>query len=501
MNSIKKLASETVIYGLGTIAPRLLNYLLLTPFYTSIFQQSEYGVVIELYAYVALVMVILTFGMETTYFKFASTEKDKNKVYSTAALFLLAASVIFIFVINIFTPDIANKLSYSNHQEYFIWLGIILGIDAFLSIPFARLRHENRAVHFTVIKILNILTNIGFNLLFFVYLPDAYKNGSDTFLLKLYNPEIGVGYAFIANLIASVFTFVLLIPEIFKIRLEFDLKLFKHMLKYAYPLVIIGIAGMINEVSDKYFLRFFLTIPDAIQDKNDYITSVIGVYGANTKIAVLMTIFIQMFKFAAEPFFFSQAKEKNSKKTYADVMKYFIIFGLLIFLGVMLFLDIVKYFIDSKFHEGLFIVWIILLANLFLGIFYNLSVWYKLTSKTAYGAVIAITGAAITILINIIFVPKLGYTASAWARFSCYFAMMIISYFWGRKIFYINYDLKSIFRYIFIALLIFIISMFNNIETEYLKLMLNAVLFLSFVILIYLFEKKSLNKIISETHK
>ncbi len=497
MNSIKKLAGDTVIYGLGTIAPRLLNYLLLTPFYTAIFQTSEYGVVIELYAYVALAMVILTFGMETTYFRFASTEKNKNKVYSTSALFLLAASVLFVFVINIFTPEIADKLSYSNHHEYFIWLGIILGIDAFLSIPFAKLRNENRAVQFTIIKVLNIFTNIGFNLLFFVYLPNAYKDGSDTILLKLYNPEIGVGYAFIANLIATVFTFVLLIPEIFKIRLEFDIKLFKRMLKYAYPLVIIGIAGMINEVSDKYFLRFYLTIPEAVVDKGEYISSVIGIYGANTKIAVLMTIFIQMFKFAAEPFFFSQAKENNSKQTYADVMKYFIIFGLFIFLGVMLFLDIVKYFIDVKFHEGLHVVWIILLANLLLGIFYNLSIWYKLTNLTKYGAIVALMGASVTIIINIIFVPQFGYIASAWGHFSCYFIMVVISFYWGQKVFPVSYDFKVIAKYMFIAAFIFILSNFNTIDNVLVKLSVNAILYLSFIAIIFISEKKKIIKIIT----
>jgi len=498
LNSIKKLAGQTVIYGLGTIAPRLLNYLLLTPFYTTIFKTNEYGVVIELYAYVALAMVILTFGMETTYFRFASTEKNKNKVYSTSALFLLAASVLFIFVINIFTPDIADKLSYSNHHEYFIWLGIILGIDAFLSIPFAKLRNENRAVQFTIIKVLNIFTNIGFNLLFLVYLPDAYKDGSDTILLELYNPEIGVGYAFIANLIASAFTFVLLIPEIFKIRLEFDIELFKRMLKYAYPLVIIGIAGMINEVSDKYFLRFYLTIPDIVADKGEYINSVIGIYGANTKIAVLMTIFIQMFKFAAEPFFFAQAKEKDSHKTNADVMKYFVIFGLLIFLGVMLFLDIVKYFIDPKFHEGLYIVWIILLANLFLGIFYNLSIWYKLSNKTRYGAIIALTGATVTILINYVFVPEFGYIASAWARFSCYFLMMVFSYFWGRKIMRVDYDLKQIAKYVFIALIIYIISTFNTIDGSVLKLAVNFLLYIAFLAFVVFSERKTLQLIVKK---
>ncbi len=485
-----------MVYGLGTIAPKVLNFLLLTPFYTYIFGLSQYGVVTELYSYVALLMVVLTFGMETTFFRFASTEKNTEKVYSTSALSLFSTSIIFLFLMYFFLPDIAAAIKYQEHPEYILWLSIILSLDAFISIPFARLRQENRALRFSLIKIGNISVNIIFNLLFFVYLPYLEESNSSSFLLQFYNPEIGVGYAFIANLIATSFASLLLIPEILKIKFSFDFVLYKRMISYAYPLVIIGIAGMINDVSDKIMLKFLVSVPDIISDKADYVQAIIGEYGANTKIAVLMTLFIQMFKFAAEPFFFSQEKEKNSKQIFADIMKYFILFGLFIFLGVMLYLDIFKYFINEKFHGGLFVVPIILMGNLFLGVFYNLSVWYKLKNITKYGAVIALIGASITILINAIFVPIYGYIASAWGHFSCYFSMMVISYFWGKHHLKINYDISTIGKFCFIAVLVYVISLFNIFDALYFKLAINILLFLAFVVSIFVIDKKEIIKIL-----
>ena len=492
MNSIKKLAGQTVVYGLGTIAPRILNFLLLTPFYTYIFGLSEYGVITELLSYVAVMMVLLTYGMETTFFRFAASEPDKEKVYSTSALSLFTTSVLFLVLIFTFLPGIASAMKYKDHPDYILWLSIILALDAFNSIPFARLRQENKALRFSIIKIINVSVNIAFNLLFFVYFPSLVKNGSTSELLQFYNPEIGVGYAFVSFLVASAVTTILLIPEILKIRFSFDFQLFKRMLHYAYPLVIIGIAGMINDVSDKIMLKYLVEVPATIPNPDDYVQGLIGEYGANTKIAVLMNIFIQMFRFAAEPFFFSQEKEKDSKETYAAVMKYFTVFGLLIFLGVMLYLDIFKYFIDDKFHGGLFVVPIILLGYMFLGIFYNLSVWYKLKNLTLYGAAIAIIGSLVTIFINIIFVPKFGYIASAWGHFVCYLVMMVISYFWGRKYFPINYDLTKIFKFMSIAAIVYIISRFNTFEATFGKLAINSLLYIAFIGSIFVLDKKNI---------
>lgn len=496
MNQIKKLAGQTLVYGLGTIAPKVLNFLLLTPFYTYIFGLSQYGVVTELYSYVALLMVVLTFGMETTFFRFASSEPNSEKVYSTSAISLFTTSALFIIVVYFFLPGIASALKYDNHPEYILWLAIILSLDAFISIPFARLRHENKALRFSLLRIANIGINIGFNLLFFVYMPFLEKEGSNSFLLQFCNADMGVGYAFIANLIATGCTTLLLLPEIFRIKFSFDFVLYKRMISYAYPLVIIGIAGMINEVSDKIMLKFLVIPPEHIVDQKDYIQGVIGEYGANTKIAVLMTLFIQMFKFAAEPFFFSQEKETNAKQTYADVMKYFFVFGLLIFLGVMLYLDIFKYFINEKFHGGLFVVPIILLGNFFLGIFYNLSVWYKLKNLTQYGAIIALIGAAITILINVLFVPVYGYIASAWGHFSCYLVMMIISFYWGKKHFPISYDLKNIGKFALVAVIIYVISLFNTFDALIFKLGINTILFILFIGSIFVIDKRKILSIV-----
>ena len=495
MEAIKKLAGQTVIYGMGTIVPRFLNYLLLTPFYTRLFEKGEYGIVTELYAYVALLLVILTYGMETTSFRFAETERNSRKVFSTAMVSILASSTFFILLIGLLHEQIAGWMRYESNSEYIIWMAIIVASDAFMAIPFARLRQQNKAVRFSAIKFIGISVNIGLNLLFLVYMPNLSEKGSDSFLLRFYNPEIGVGYAFIANLIAVGVTFLLLIRDIIEIKFDFSKQLLKKMLTYAWPLIIIGVAGMINEVADKPLMKYLLKIPSGVSDENGYVMEQIGVYGANTKIAVLMTIFIQMFKFAAEPFFFNQAKEKNSNQVYADVMKYFVVFCMLIFLGVTLFIDVVKYFIDEKFHEGLNVVPIILIGNMFLGVFYNLSVWYKLKDLTRLGAVIAIIGASITLLINFIFVPNYGYMGSAWGHLACYTVMMTISYLWGRRYLAVNYDLKRILTYMAIGFAIYVISLFNLLDTTWAFYLVNCVLFLLFAGIVFIAERGKLKQV------
>jgi O-antigen/teichoic acid export membrane protein len=492
LNKIKKLAGQTAIYGLGTIVPRLLNYLLLTPFYTYIFAQGNYGIFTELYAYVAFLLVILTYGMETTFFRFAEKEKNPNQVFSTALFSIFFTTTIFIVFVYFFLQPIANAIHYENNPEYIVWIAIIVGIDAISSIPFAKLRQQNKAIKFVVIKLINVVVNIGLNLFFLVYCPKIISENPESILNSIYSPNIGVGYAFISNLIASAISFLFLIPTIVSCKVEISFSLLKRMLKYSYPLLIVGIAGIMNEHADKILLKHFISVPDNIIDKKEFIMSQIGIYGANYKLAVLMTIFIQMFRYAAEPFFFSQEKEKNSDKVYADILKYFTIFGLLIFLSVTLYIDVVKYFIGPEYRVGLKIVPIVLLANLFLGIFYNLSVWYKLKNLTHYGAIIAISGSLITIITNIIFIPKFGYTASAWATLACYVSMVIMSYSWGRKYLKIPYAIKNVLSYIAFAILIFIISNEFRPENRYLLFSLNTIYFAFFILLIYFFEKKIL---------
>lgn len=458
MKPLKKLAGQTAVYGMGTIVPRLLNYLLLTPFYTRIFVEGQYGIVTELYAYVAFLLVLLTYGMETSFFRFAESEKNKDRVFSTALSSLLLSSTVFIFLAVVFSGQLASLIRYDGHPEYIVYFGIIVGVDAFTSIPFAQLRQQNRAFRFAWIKIINVLTNILFNFFFLLFCPWFIENNPDSILQAVYDPAIGVGYAFISNLIASLVTLLLLLPDIIKTSYSFDSGLLRRMLSYGLPLLLVGLFGMINEVSDKLLFKFLITVPAHVSDPGNYVLGQLGIYGANYRLAVLMTLFIQMFRYAAEPFFFSNAREENAKRLYAYVMKYFVIFCLLIFLAVTLFIDIFKYFIGPDFRSGLGIVPIILMANLLLGIFYNLSVWYKLTDKTRFGALIAFSGAIVTIVLNILLVPRYGYTGAAWAHLSCYFFMVVLSFIGGRKYYRIAYDLRNIFFYFFAASLIYFIS-------------------------------------------
>ena len=494
MNHIKQLAGQTAIYGLGTMIPRFLNYALLTPFYTRIFMPGEYGVVTELYAYVVVLLVILTYGMETGFFRFAEKEKNNEKVFTTALLSLLTTSVAFVLIVLLFNNKIAGIIGYSLNREYIIILSIIISIDAFTAIPFAKLRRENRSLRFVTIKLINTGVIIGLVFFFLYAAPKLLEDGKQNWIEKIYSPEIGVGYVFIANLVGSIITLILLVPEIFQVKLYFDLKLFKRMVIYSLPLLIAGLGGSINEALDKIILKHLL--PDsgtAIEQ--------VGIYGANFKVAVIMTLFIQMFRYAAEPFFFSKAKEKNAKELYADVMKYFVIFCLIIFLGVMMYIEIVKHFIGPEFREALDIVPIVLVANLFYGIFVNLSIWYKLNDLTKYGAVIVMAGALVTVVINVGFVPEYGYYASAWAHFFCYLIMVIVSFFWGRKFYKIKYDLVSISVYIGIALFLYFVSEIINIDSTIGKLGINTIIYLIFIVFIMwkedlkgLFTRKGLIK-------
>jgi O-antigen/teichoic acid export membrane protein len=494
LNQIKQLAGQTVIYGMGTIIPRLLNYLLLTPFYTRIFQQGEYGIVTELYAYVAFLFVLLTYGMETAFFRFSEKQIDKKQVYSTSLASLLVTSTLFILLVLSFARPIAAFIQYQDHVEYIIYFALIIGIDAFLAIPFAKLRQENKALKFAIIKIINVLSNIGFNFFFFLVCPGIYENNPDSALMSVYNPEIGVGYAFISNLLATIITMFLLLPEIFSASARVSMKLLRQMLKYAFPLLIVGIAGMVNEVSDKLLFKFLLTVPAHISDGKEYVLSQLGIYGANYKLAVLMTLFIQMFRYAAEPFFFSHAQKKDSKQLYADVMKYFVIFCLIIFLAVTLYLDIFKFFIGADFREGLHIVPIVLMANLFLGVFFNLSIWYKLNDLTRFGAYIALTGASITIILNILLVPSMGYTGAAWAHFFCYLVMVILSFILGRKHYPVPYNLRRILLYFVIAMLFFTIEQLVSWPGLYLKWIISTFWFLAFIITVVVMEKNIFKK-------
>ena len=489
VNPIKKLLGHTAVYGFSSIVGRLLNYLLV-PLYTSLFLPAEYGVVTDLYAYVGFLLVLLTYGTETAFFRFAEKQKNNETVFSTVVSALLFTSGIFIALTVLFAQPIANVLQYPQNKEYIIWFAVIIGVDAFISLPFAKLRQENKAVKFASFKLINIGLNIGFNLFFLLLCPYLLKNNPDSFVAGFYNSEIGIGYIFISNLIASVFTLLLFVPDFFKIKYRFSKVLLRQMLIYGFPLLFAGLAGMINEVIDRILLKYLTAVPETVENAHEYIMSQIGIYGANYKLSILMTLFIQAFRYAAEPFFFSQQKEKGAKKVYADVLKYFVIFGLLIFLGIMLYIDTVKYFINSRYHEGLAIVPVLLFANLFLGIIYNLSVWYKLTDRTRFAAYLAGGGAVVTIVLNIVLIPVIGYVGSAWATFACYFSIMTASYILGQKYYKINYDLKTIFIYLALALIIYFTA--NILDFEgLLKYTVNTLFLIIFIVVVFFKEKNT----------
>ena len=440
MSQIKKLAGQTAIYGLSSIIGRLLNYLLV-PLYTRIFEPAAYGVVSEFYAYVTFLIVLYTYGMETAYFHFSSKKGNDDAIYSNSLSTLTFSSVILSSILILFSQTIATALGYEAHPEYIVWFALILAFDAITALPFAKLRQENRAKRFALIKIVNISSNIGLNLFFLALLPQITNNNS---LSVLYNPAIGVGYVFIANLISSLITLLFFTNDFKQLTFKVDKLLVKEMLVYAFPLLIAGFAGMINETLDRAILKYLVT------DKSTALHQ-LGIYSACYKLSIIMTLFVQTYRYAAEPFFFSQQSKKNNKELYATIMNYFVFVCSLIFLGVMLFMNIAKYFIGEKFHEGLQVVPILLFANLFLGVYLNLSMWYKLAGKTKYGAWFSIVGAVITIVLNFLLIPIMGYMGAAWSTFICYGAIMIISYSYGQKHYAIPYNIKVCTAIVFLS--------------------------------------------------
>ncbi|HLO90756.1 MAG TPA: polysaccharide biosynthesis C-terminal domain-containing protein [Lentimicrobium sp.] len=486
MNPFKKLAGQTAVYGLPTIVGRLLNYLLV-PLYTRVFLPAEYGVVTEMYAYVSFLFVILTYGMETAYFRFSTSLTDRSRVFSTSIISLLFTSTFFVLIIFMFSDNIALLMGYSEHPEYIKWFSLILAADALCSIPYAYLRLNNKALRFAFVKVTNIAVNIAFNLLFILLIPYILKNYPvsplSLFFQSFYNESIGVGYIFISNLIASLLTLIMLLPAILKVKLQIDNALLRNMLRYAWPLLIFGLAGIINETFDRIILKYMLP------DKSTAMAQ-LGIYGACYKISILMTLFIQTYRYAAEPFFFDQSGKKDAKIMYARLMHYFIIICLFIYLAITLNLDLVLLFVGKDFREGAAVVPILLWANLFLGVFYNLSIWFKLTDRTKKGAMISIAGAIITLTLNFILIPTMGYLGAAWATFICYGFMMVLSWILGQKYYPINYYIKPAGLYTLITLIIYGISLYTNRLDFQLKMSINFLLLLSYILVVYLKEKR-----------
>lgn len=491
MSSIKKLAGQTLWYGASSIAARFISYIL-TPYLTVVLSKADYGRMGAIYSMIPLMNVIFTYGMETAYFRFIHHKSEHEAVNNTCTISLLFSTIVF-SVLLWMNQDILAKVASLENFTLVIQLSIIvIALDALSTIPFARLRNEGRPRLFAFIKIAGIILNIAVTIFFISYCPHAVKENPNTFLRLIWKPEINpVVYILIANVIQSAFTMLLLYRWILPKKWKFDLALWREMMVYALPMLIAGMGGMVNETFDRLMLGWWLP------GTNNYADEQRGIYNACYKLSLLITLFIQAFRMGAEPFFFKESKSETAQRTYARVMKFFIITVTLMFLIVALYIPVWKYFIAEKEWEGLSIVPVLLLANMCLGIYYNLSVWYKVTNNTMRGAAITLIGTSITIIVNWIFIPRYSYTASAWATFLCYCSMMVISFIWGQKKYYVPYAWKKLLAYIIIVVLLFFIYktitfFWNNI---YFSFGIATVFTFGYLIFILRIEKKEFQQL------
>lgn len=454
MAELKSVVKDTAIYGLSSIIGRFLNYLLV-PLYTAVLPAGSggYGVVTNIYAYVGLILVILTFGMETTFFRFANKEGEKPLVvYSTTLIIVGTISLFFLCMVLGFLPQISQAMGYATHPEYIGIMGACVALDAFLAIPFAWLRYQKRPIKFAALNLLFIFLNIVTNLLYFLVLPKLYPLYPDVIGL-FYNPGVGVGYIFGLNLVCKAAIVAFFIPELTGFKYILDVALMKRMLRYSWPILVLGFAGILNQTADK--IIFPLVYGDIQEGQVQ-----LGIYGACVKIAMIMAMITQAFRYAYEPFVFGKSKDQDSKTTYAKGMKFFIIFTLLAFLCVMAWLDALKYIIAPGYWDGLRVVPIVMAAEIMMGIYFNLSFWYKLIDKTIWGAWFSLAGCAVLLVINFVFIPRYGYMACAWGGFAGYGTSMILSYLVGQKKNPINYPMRCIMTYIALALLLTLVMVY-----------------------------------------
>ncbi len=444
MAGVKSLAKDTAIYGVSSIVGRFLNWCLV-PLYTRLFPEDMYGVVTYVYSIVALTLIILTYGMETGFFRFADHERYSNpdEVYSTSLTSLGFTSTLFFALVLLFLEPVSRAMECGGHESYVWMMALAVAIDAYSCIPFAYLRYKKRPVRFAMLKLVNIGLNIVLNIFFLLICPWLMRVAPG-WVEWFYVADLGIGYIFLSNLIASAVTLLMLLPDIVRIPLKFNGRLLREMLAYSFPLLVLGIAGIMNQTLDK-ILYPVLATSDAMAG--------LGIYGANYKIAIVMVMFIQAFRFAYEPFIFSQSRERGDNKlqAYRDAMKYFVIFALFIFLGVMYYLDILRYFVRPDYWAGLKVVPVIMAAEFFFGIFFNLSLWYKLTDKTVWGTWFSLLGLAVTVVLNVLLVPRYGYMGCAWAAFCCYGVMMLASYFVGNAKYPIGYNVGRLIFYVGLA--------------------------------------------------
>lgn len=492
-NSLKKLAGDTAIYGLSSIIGRFLNYLLV-PLYTYKIaaETGGYGIVTNVYAYTAFLLVLLTFGMETTFFRFSNREGVcKETAFSTAALAVGAVSLVFVLLVSIFLHPIAAFLDYAANPEFIELMAIVVALDAFQSILFARLRQQKRAWKFAALKLLFILFNIGLNLFIFCAAPVLAERVPS--MMQWYDPSYQVGYIFIVNLVCTAGITFGFIPELKDLKSGIDRDLLKSMLKYTWPLLLLGMMGILNQVADKICYRFL--VPGAEGEVQ------LGIYGACVKIAMIMAMITQAFRYAYEPFVFSGGRDASSKESQAKVMRYFVVFTLLAFLAVVFYLDVLKFIIQRSYWEGLRAIPIVMMAEIFMGIYFNLSFWYKLTDQTWWGAIISGIGCIVLFFVNIAFVPTYGYMACAWGGFAGYGTCMLLSYVIGQKHYYVPYPMKSILGYFALAVALYFVSLWIAPANVVIRLLINTLLMLVYLAAVAYFERDLTKSILSLVKK
>ncbi|MBR6251295.1 MAG: lipopolysaccharide biosynthesis protein [Bacteroidales bacterium] len=484
MASLKSLAKDTAIYGLSSIVGRFLNYLLV-PLYTAKLsaESGGYGIVTNIYSYVALVMVLLTFGMETTFFRFSNKEDEKpSDVLSTTLIAVGGVALLFVILVLSLLQPISAALDYAEHPWYVGQMAICVAVDAFQAILFAYLRYQKRPIKFAALKLLFITLNIGLNLLYFVTLPYLYTKYPDL-VGTIYDPNVGVGYVFTLNVVCTVFMTVFFVPELRSVKWHFDVQLMRRMLQYSWPILVLGVAGILNQTADK------ILFPKISTDANPL--GQLAVYSACTKVAMIMAMITQAFRYAYEPFVFGKSKDSDSRDTYAKAMRYFVIFTLLAFLAVMAGIDILKFIIGEDYWSGLHVIPIVMAAEIMMGIYFNLSFWYKLTDRTIWGAYFSGIGCVVLIAINVIFVPIYGFVACAWAGFCGYGIAMLLSYFIGQKYYPIKYPLKAIGGYVLLTAAIYAVYERVTFEIMWVNVAFRAAFVLMYIGIIVMVEKKN----------
>lgn len=475
MSLIRKFAGETAIYGSSSILGRLLQYVILTPYLTRVFADAEYGVIQIVYTYAGILIVLFTYRMETAFFRFGSKEGQMDRAFSTASWSLLATTLAFVGLGIVFLAPLSEALNFPNHPEYLLLLLAITALDTFAALPFARLRLENRPLRFAAARILQILLNIAFLFL----------------LLEYWQVEDRIGAVFWANLLANGLVLVLLLPVFFRVQLQFDAVLMRKMLGYAMPLVVVGVAAVVNQLIALPLMETWL--PGNLEENR----AQAGIYGAALKLAVLMNLFTQAFNYAAEPFFFRNADRSDAREQYAHIARLFTLAGCLAFLGVTLYMDLIKHLIGPEFRAGIGIVPIVLMAYLFLGLYYNFSAWFKLTDRTWVGAVISLTGVAITLGVNYWTLPRWGYSGAAWAALACYGFMALASYWSGHRVYPIPYRMDRMLWYVTWALVVFGLSQLLQTERLWADLGVNTLLLALYVGVVYWLDGAYLRRLIA----